>query len=323
MSRYIKNLVFGGAGVLGIAYFGALDYLYNNNKIKRLEKVAGSSAGAITACLTSLNLPFEKFLEMANLLDFKKVLEKKEHKNTLFLSKEQKNELQSIFGDIDCITRLVKDFGWYSTEYFYNWLKEQIALQFIKTKKSSPYTFADFKNADIHFDNRPFLDLYIIGTDVTNQISRVFSYETTPNMEVAKAVTISMSIPLFFTAIKTDNTVFVDGGVLRNYPINLFDTVSRKNKNTYKINYETLGLTFKSSRHHTEIKSLLDYIKCLITVFQTIQNDILINDFEQMSRSIIIDHSNISPMDFNISANDKNYIYLYTQGYNETKKYFK
>jgi len=66
----------------------------------------------------------------------------------------------------------------------------------------------------------------------------VFSYETTPTMRVADAVRISMSIPLYFRAVLLDaqNTVItgtpfpgqpvqvlVDGGLLANYPIDLFD----------------------------------------------------------------------------------------------------
>jgi len=42
----------------------------------------------------------------------------------------------------------------------------------------------------------------ITGTDISNRTVRVFSLESTPDMEVALAVRISMSIPLFFTAAK-------------------------------------------------------------------------------------------------------------------------
>ena len=50
-----------------------------------------------------------------------------------------------------------------------------------------------------------------------------------PDMPVAEAVRISMSIPLFFTAKKRVHPqmgfrcVYVDGGVLNNFPVKLFD----------------------------------------------------------------------------------------------------
>ena len=59
MKLNYKNLVFSGGGILGIAYLGALDYLYKTHLIHPIEKVAGTSAGAITACLSCFNLSFE------------------------------------------------------------------------------------------------------------------------------------------------------------------------------------------------------------------------------------------------------------------------
>ncbi|MBO2030244.1 patatin-like phospholipase family protein [Siccationidurans ginsengisoli] len=110
-------------------------------------------------------------------------------------------------------------------------------------------------------------DLYTTGTNLTTQRVQVFSHETNPTMRVADAVRISMSIPLYFRAVLLDGQnnvmvgrpapgqpvqVLVDGGLLANYPIDLFDkprylpaslaaTASPDvRSNTY--NPETLGL---------------------------------------------------------------------------------
>ncbi len=50
----IKNLVFEGAGVRGIAYAGAIKTLENKDLMDSIQKVGGTSAGAITAMLVSL-----------------------------------------------------------------------------------------------------------------------------------------------------------------------------------------------------------------------------------------------------------------------------
>ena len=60
MTKTITNLVFEGGGVLGIAYLGVLDYLYHNGLMMHLKRTAGTSAGAITSCITSFCLPFEE-----------------------------------------------------------------------------------------------------------------------------------------------------------------------------------------------------------------------------------------------------------------------
>ena len=52
----IKNLVFKGGGVLGIAYAGAIKVLEDKQILGQIERVAGTSAGAITAALVNLSL---------------------------------------------------------------------------------------------------------------------------------------------------------------------------------------------------------------------------------------------------------------------------
>ena len=66
--------------------------------------------------------------------------------------------------------------------------------------------------------------MYFMGTNISTGFAEVFSSEHTPRMCVADAVRISMSIPLFFAARRSPRgDVYVDGGVLDNYPIKLFD----------------------------------------------------------------------------------------------------
>ena len=65
--------------------------------------------------------------------------------------------------------------------------------------------------------------LHLVATNLSTRSSEIYSPETTPEMPVAEAVRRSMSIPLFFAAVREAGDVFVDGGVLDNYPVRLFD----------------------------------------------------------------------------------------------------
>jgi len=325
----IKNLVFEGGGVLGIAYLGVLDFLDQHGILQKVHRVAGTSAGAITACITCFNLPFNELRRIADSLDYRKIPEKENHPDLAYIPAFVKNELEKIFGDVDSIYRLITDYGWYSSQYFYNWLKEQISSQFDKSKKLPPYTFADFKNPYIHKNERPFLDLYVIGTDISVKMSKVFSFETTPNMEVAEAVRISMSIPLFFEAIKLQNytnnsllNVFSDGGVMRNYPINIFDSKNFQDQFLYGVNGQTLGARFISDVKYKEIHNFLDFITNLVLSFLQVQQDTYRNNLKDVARSIEIYTNDISSVDFNITTNDKTYNFLYQQGYAAAHSYF-
>ncbi|MFA5407362.1 MAG: patatin-like phospholipase family protein [Bacilli bacterium] len=307
----IKNLVFEGGGVLGTAYLGTLDYLEEAGLLASIDKVAGASSGAITACLASFNMPFAELKKVASTLDYKKIPQQ-EVKAIRTISTDFKKEFESLFGDINCIYRLINSYGWYSTEYFYDWVKNVISTQFDKTKKKPPYTFEDFQDSDLHINGIDFKDLYIIGTDISYKTSAVFSYETTPKMEVAKAVRISMSVPLFFESIEMDKNIFIDGGVMRNYPINIFDYEG--------INYQTLGIQFINKIKYSGINNIIDYTNNLFNTLLKVQEDIYNNDYINQSRSITINTGGISALDFNITASD--YQFLYKQGYDATADYF-
>jgi NTE family protein len=105
-------------------------------------------------------------------------------------------------------------FGWYKGDFFSGWIGD-LVRQKLGSEKA---TFADLKAA-----GRP--DVYMIGTNLSTGFSEVFSCERHPDMMVAEAVRISMSIPLFFAAVRHGprSDVYVDGGVMLNYPVKLFD----------------------------------------------------------------------------------------------------
>lgn len=317
------NLVFSGGGVLSIAYLGALEYFYQTGLIYPIVNLAGTSAGAITACLTSFNLPFDELKTMLNSLDYRKVPGKDNSPQApRYFPKVVKDQLSKVFDNVDCVYRLIKNYGWYSSQYFYDWIKLQIASQFDSEKKAPPYTFSDFREASLHKDKRPFKDLFIIGTDITKSTSTVFSYKTTPNMEVAEAVRISMSVPLLFESIKTScdinendpQILFVDGGILYNYPITLFDQ-------DYPLE-ATIGICFKGIPKANSINNIVDFISCSLSCSGSIQNELFESKPANIARSICIQTSDVSSFNFDISPNDDTHNFLYEQGYRAAETYF-
>ncbi|WP_069999988.1 patatin-like phospholipase family protein [Cellulosilyticum sp. I15G10I2] len=323
MKRQFKNLVFEGGGVWGIAYIGMLDYLYHHGILDNITRVAGTSAGAISACITSFNLPFNEMKTMADSLDYQKVPGKGELLGPKIMPRALKRSLNKLFGDIDCVYRLIKQYGWYSSDYFYRWVKQQIASQFDADKKLPPYTFTDFKNPFLHKDNRHFRDLCVIGTDISNHVTRVFCYENTPHMEVAEAVRISMSIPLFFEAIESPSierssdshsNLFSDGGVMYSYPINLFDKEDPP--------AVTLGGMFKSELPPQPINNLVDFISNVLACSSKVQEQLYLSSPEDLSRSIQINTKEVSAVNFNILTEDLTYKFLYYQGYSAAQEFF-
>ncbi len=195
MPIQFRNFVFEGGGVRGIAYVGALQVLEQRGILANITRFGGTSAGAINALINALGYSLQEQLDILRSLDFNSFMD-------------------SSGGWIRNSYRLVSRFGWNRGDYFLNWIGE-----LIKDKLGSENaTFGDLESS-----GRP--ALYVVGTNLSTGYSEVFSAERNAGMPLATAVRISMSIPLFFTAVRymPREDVYVDGGVQLNYPVKLFD----------------------------------------------------------------------------------------------------
>lgn len=69
-AQSIDNLVFEGAGIRGIAYCGGLLELEERGMLKGVDRVGGTSSGAITACLVSIGYSPQEIYEVIGDTDF-------------------------------------------------------------------------------------------------------------------------------------------------------------------------------------------------------------------------------------------------------------
>jgi NTE family protein len=205
--------VFEGAGIRGIAYVGALKALDEKHYLDSIQMVGGSSAGAITACFLALGYSPQEMEEKLLAMNFQDFNDNK-------------------FPLVSGIRNINKFYGWYEGRVFEKWIRGHIAAR----TGNGNITFKE-----LH-DQAQYKDLAIMGTSVNNQRSIRFDYETYPNMEVATAVRISMSIPYYFKAVCIDSfghdlskipdngyyDLCVDGGISSNLPVELFDVPQRQ-----------------------------------------------------------------------------------------------
>jgi NTE family protein len=280
--------------------------------------VAGSSAGAIAATLSSFRLSAKETLALFNSLDLAKVPQ----------TGSGHSGVRSLppFKNAENIRRLVEKFGWHSSAYFHEWMGEVIASC---CEGNASATFADF-------EAHGFRDLYIVASNLSRKQAEIFSYNTTPQTAVADAVRLSMSIPLYFEAVRFDGKEFgkgdyyLDGGLYSNYPIHLFDQPRFAQGNRfYKngINWETLGLFLKSDDMETHGKSispenLFDFITLTIRSFydsHALSN--LDKNIVDRKRSIIIDDCGVSPLQFDLECDSDPYKNLFTTGRESVERF--
>jgi NTE family protein len=204
------DLVFEGGGVKGIGLAGALAVLEERGFAP--QNIAGTSAGAITAALLAAGYRRDDLREIVMELDFRQFQDR---------AWEDKVPL------IERSLSLLLDLGIYEGARFHEWIKERLAAKGV-------HTFADLVREGDE-DPRWRYDLQVIASDVTKHELLVLPRDAAKlgiepdELEVALAVRMSMSIPIFFEPVRFENPktgethVLVDGGMLSNYPVWLFD----------------------------------------------------------------------------------------------------
>ncbi len=317
-----KNLVFKGGGIRGLAYVGALEVLEKHNILQGIQQVAGTSAGAITATLVSLRLTTQETLATLHTLDHTKV---PQTRTTTTKTSEIISSLGLRGGDLVCTSRLLNEFGWYSSLYFYDWLQDTIA-KFCEGNRRA--TFREFKE-------RGFRNLFIIASNLSKHRAELFSVETTPEVAVADAVRMSMSIPFFFQALRFDGTsfgsgdIYIDGGLYDNFPIQIFDNPKYAKQNPWYmngINWETLGCYLYPYRSEDDLekdpKTLREYlVLTLDNIFDAFQMMSYENSMIDKKRTIKINDCGISPIEFNIPVGSERYNELINSGRNAATQF--
>lgn len=208
-----KNFVFEGGGAKGIGFVGALNIAQRQGYLKHLEKVAGSSAGGITAFLLAVGY--------------------------------SPNEITKISMDID-LKQVLQDPSTGSNGPFKGEKFIMLARSLLKAKTGrDKISFAQLHELKQRHPKFNIKDLYLTGTDLETGESVVFSHENkeTKHVDVIDALRATMSLPQVFEPheieINGKKRKFIDGGIKNNYPMDIFDSYDKHGNRIP--NPETLG----------------------------------------------------------------------------------
>jgi NTE family protein len=202
------DLVCEGGGMKGIGLAGAYSTLEEQGW--KPQNVAGTSAGAITAAAIAAGYRADELREITFELDFRS-FEDKSWQNRVPLAGTP-------------LTVLLKN-GIYKGDHFLGWIRGLLADKGVRT-------FADLRtdSEDPKYRSR----LQVIASDLSSRRLLVLPRDAgvlgldPDELEVALAIRMSMSIPIFFRPVRIadkdgQDHVIVDGGMLSNFPVWLFD----------------------------------------------------------------------------------------------------
>jgi NTE family protein len=191
--------VFSGGGIKAFSLIGACKAV--EEKGLRFKRVAGSSAGSIVAALIAAGYTSNEMAELVDELDLKTFLDSR---NTFLPS--------ALAKWLFIYWRL----GLYKGKELERWLEVKLAAKGLR-----------------RFGDLPPESLRVIASDLTNGTMMVLpddlpKYGINPQtFSIAKAIRMSCSLPFFFEPVKIKDyqgsTIIVDGGVLSNFPMWLFD----------------------------------------------------------------------------------------------------
>ncbi len=208
------DLVLEGGGVLGIGHVGAVSVLEEAGY--GFPRVAGTSAGSIVGALVAARMPAARITEIMRAMDYRKF------KDRSLLDRVP------VGGPL---LSLVLEHGVYEGDYLREWLGNLLV------DECGVETFADLAadDPDSSLPPEQRYRLVVTATDTTLgelvyfpwDYQRVYGLEP-GGQRVTDAVRASMSIPFFYEPVTLAGvggaaSTLVDGGVLSNFPIDVFD----------------------------------------------------------------------------------------------------
>lgn len=296
------NAVFEGGGVKGISLTGAV---YAAEKCGVVfNRVAGTSSGSIIAALIAAGYRAEEMKEIIETTPFKSLL----RRNPIF--------------DIKLIGPAVRLWlckGLYSGDAIEQWIAGVLAEKGIKT-------FGDLPNGKLR----------IVASDITNGRLIVLPqdivlYGIAPeSLSVAKAIRMSTSIPYFFdpvilkqpakerkkNTVRTKFSYVVDGGLLSNFPLWLFEDDVPAESRIPVIGFQMVG------RSDTQPHPIAGPVTMFQAMFETMlsAHDERYIEKHNAIRTIKIPTLGVSTTQFNLTPQKS--LELYRSGIAAGEKFF-
>jgi NTE family protein len=295
----IVDLVMEGGGVRGIALVGALAVLEDRGY--RWANLAGTSAGAIVAALAAAGYTAVELKRIVGNLDFR-------------------NFLDSSPRWLPPYTRaawnLLAHWGVYKGDVFLRWMRETLAVKGV-------HTFGDLRRGIA--DRGQNYPLRVVASDVTRGMMVVLPddarhYDIDPDaLGVAEAVRMSISIPFLFRPVTLhmhtgnpgaetlESYYIVDGALLSNFPVRLFDGAGMDERPTFGLRLAGRRAGHRANQYN--VRSLVTYVLAMGDTAMSAA-DLYYLDTHNYMRTIEIDNLGIAATGFELSQSDREALYM-------------
>lgn len=286
------DLVCEGGGVKGVGLVGAVHELAAASYT--FPRVAGTSSGAIVSCfiaaLQEAGEPLSRLDEIAATINYSK-----------FEDSSWLGRLPLVGGALSLLTAD----GIYEGDYLEKFIAGAL-------KDLGVETFGDLRTGDSLPAHA--WSLVVTASDLSRRrLVRIPwdlpAYGVDPDeFSVAKAVRASAAIPYFFQPVRVAGATWVDGGLLSDFPVGLFDREASKSPR-----WPTFGIRLTSKpgippATHAVRGPLSIGIAAIDTMF-TSQDAAYTDDICTVKRTVFVPTDEVSAVDFSIDQERADLLY--------------
>lgn len=292
----VMDMVFAGGGAKGVAHLGAI-WAFDKLGMK-FKRLAGTSAGAITASIVAAGFDCEQLLDELFNMNFMK--------------------LRDGFWDqrlpkIAKIAAISTSYGMYEGEKLQIWLEKLLS-------KKEASTFGRLPMGEVGMlaplEKKDGPRLSVMASDISHSCELLMPRDLVldrygnlrpDSFPIAAAVRMSVSVPFFFTPYKLSGSLIVDGAFATNLPLEAFDVKDPKD-----VRWPTIGIKLGSTKPGKNSTSDLYHFG--LAVFDTMrygQSRMSIIDYPtRICRLIEVDTGDVRTLDFGITAEQKESLFL-------------
>ena len=300
---HYADLVLEGGGVKGIGLLGAIEELAEAGL--SFPRIAGASAGAIVGALCAAcqqaGRPVRELVELMETLDYRSFADP---------------TVLDHFGPLGKGLELLLHDGVYKGDVALHWIEQQLAERGVHTW--GDLRIDDDPGTSLPPDRR--YRLVVVASDLSRgQLVRLpWDYEhyglVADDQPVALAVRASMSYPFFFRPVTLvagrgqGECTLVDGGMLSNFPIDVFDRTDGKPQRWPTYGVKLSGRPADRQVSHA-VEGPIDLAFAALHTLLDAHDAYHLDDENTTARTLFVDTDGVSTLDFDIDRKTQQKLY--------------
>jgi len=267
-------LVMSGGGIRGFVFIGVIKYLEEIDILKNINTFVGTSIGGYWSILLNIGYTY--------------------------------NEIYSFIKSFDITMSICFDI----TNFFQNYSIDNCDNFVFVFKKLVEKKNINYDITLLELNKKTKKKIVLVATCLNTKKVEYISYETYPEMPLYIAMRMTTCVPLLYPPIKYNNKLYLDGGLIDNFPIDFV----KEHLN------ETIGINIILPVSECfNIDNIKDYISNIIDIFFVINNKYEDDIYKNNVYNIPVNKKN--PIEMSISVEERKQ--LVKDGYEFIKKNFK